>query len=848
MKYTKLFFSLLFLLTFQSHQAFALIIDNERNGTISIDENDPSITINPGGNLVNGRIFGALSSNLVVNINANDGQGVRSDSAALHAVLATLTVNLNSGRIANNTDSAGEVSGAVLLINSIAQENNIINIAAAGSIIGETANARAINYRNHANDATLTINNFGSILSADNEASRGIWFFDPSGGSTLILNNFGVMNSGAGQAVDVEDANLAIITNTGGTITGDINLGANANSRINVDGGSISGKITFGNAAQEINLSNYGQFDGTVLGDGKINLGSYSSLNLNGGSSASQINAISEFSRGSLSLKANQEATINSIGQTHALVSFNVNNAATANVSGNIAADNINLSGELNLTNADGNLIKGNLTGFGSAILNLNEGSHALDGNLTLAKNNKIAVTIADPDRAGSIIVSGMANINTRNLLLTLGSNQTAVGAKYTLISADDGSSLKEMNIDVDASGSNRLGIYVFNTKISGNSLILEVDRYKVAVLSSSPQSGFYEAILNANNPSGNLLLLQEYLDSQAISDAQKMTVLNSANSEVDNSHNRLAFNNVDLSANLISKRLDVVRQGAAGLSSGDETLSKSVWMELFGSSVKQGNVGSHEGYDAKSSGFTFGFDKNLEDRDITAGLAFTYAGSSVESSLGGKKTDIENYQLNLYGSKNFDSFYINAVVGAALNRYDSSRRIDFASTSASANYNGSSYVARVEIATRKQLANKLTITPSLMLTAARNNISSYQEEGAENLNLFVKNNSTNFLEARAGVKAQKEYLFKSNIVTPHLNISYGYDFIGDRQKVTANFVGQTTTFSSSAARIAQASLRLGGGVEMYNQKNITLNVEYNFEHRNNYAAHLGSLRAKYSF
>jgi hypothetical protein len=78
--------------------------------------------------------------------------------------------------------------------------------------------------------------------------------------------------------------------------------------------------------------------------------------------------------------------------------------------------------------------------------------------------------------------------------------------------------------------------------------------------------------------------------------------------------------------------------------------------------------------------------------------------------------------------------------------------------------------------------------------------------------------------------------------------LSYGYDFIGDRQKTTSNLIGQTYSFSSSAARITQGSLKIGTGVTIYNQHGYSLNAQYDLEHRNNYTAHIGSLRAKYYF
>lgn len=134
------------------------------------------------------------------------------------------------------------------------------------------------------------------------------------------------------------------------------------------------------------------------------------------------------------------------------------------------------------------------------------------------------------------------------------------------------------------------------------------------------------------------------------------------------------------------------------------------------------------------------------------------------------------------------------------------------------------------------------------MITAARNVIDSYDEGGADTLNLHVKNTSTNFLEGRAGSTLSKNYNFYKGLLTPIISASYGYDFIGKSQKITANFIDQNATFSTSGAKIAQGSLKLGAGLKFYNKKNLTLSADYVFENRMKYSSNSGFVRGIYSF
>ena len=82
----------------------------------------------------------------------------------------------------------------------------------------------------------------------------------------------------------------------------------------------------------------------------------------------------------------------------------------------------------------------------------------------------------------------------------------------------------------------------------------------------------------------------------------------------------------------------------------------------------------------------------------------------------------------------------------------------------------------------------------------------------------------------------------------PQLSISYGYDVIGDKQKSTANFIGQNTTLDSNSARVAQGSLRMGGGFAIYDGEHVTFSTNYGLEKRTDYTAHSLWLMAKHWF
>lgn len=135
------------------------------------------------------------------------------------------------------------------------------------------------------------------------------------------------------------------------------------------------------------------------------------------------------------------------------------------------------------------------------------------------------------------------------------------------------------------------------------------------------------------------------------------------------------------------------------------------------------------------------------------------------------------------------------------------------------------------------------------MLTASYNEADSYSETGGGNLNLHVKNDSAKFLETRVGVELSKLYLTEKNTkIRPQFSASYGYDLIGDQQKSTNNFVGQTTTFASEGAKVAQGSFKVGTGFALYTTDDVTFSLNYGLEYRTGYTSNSGWLRIRYGF
>ncbi len=819
----------------------ATIINNGTiTGAIKAESGDIDIS---GNGTITGNIN--LGSNSGSSITLETGSSVTSDVTFGNSA-QTLTVN--GGYLTGALVNAGNVfiaSGAGVTLTSSTLDASIDGVSDSnGGSIGSAASATITTNSNigSTHDIGYIYLNTDVTFNADTNNNS----INLSDSGNISLDSGAVLNLGTGAV------NGNIQSNTTGHL-GTINFKQNNSLGGNIGIGSFGVNTVNISAAKTLNTGAYS------INASNINIGSDAILNLGDGSIIGNSNDSSHING-----SADNAGTINTsgtviiysdIGQTHRIDSLNINAGSHLYTFADILAADVTLNGQFDFAE-DGSSITGDVTGGGTGVLNLGYSTNTINGNLTLTAGDTIAMGITNTIESGTVIItSGVASISANTkLTVAIGSDVTP-GSKYVIVSGTDGSTINAIsssNIDVANSGTNRYGSYIYTASVVETDLVLDVARYSVTINgANSQQTATYNYINNISNASGNLLNMQNYLNSSDNSDASKTKALNSATAQTDNSSNRVAFNNIGVAANLIAGRLN------AGLSSnatpktksfGDEEVNKSTWMQTFGSIATQKDTADGSGYKAGSAGLAIGFDKKISS-DFTLGFAGIYSNSSVKSSDDTKKTKINSYQANLYGGYSFEQYFINALIGVGFNKYNANRTISSVGVNARSNYDGRNYVARTEAGLNHHFENGAILTPSLALTAAQNRVDQYQESGAGSLNLNVKNDPTNFFEGRIGSTLSRDYKPSNNkTITPNFTISYGYDFAHNTQKSTTSFVGQNTALESSGSRIARGSLILGTGVKLLCQDRFVLSLDYNFEQRSKYQAHLGYLKGKYNF
>lgn len=287
---------------------------------------------------------------------------------------------------------------------------------------------------------------------------------------------------------------------------------------------------------------------------------------------------------------------------------------------------------------------------------------------------------------------------------------------------------------------------------------------------------------------------------------------------------------------------------GMTGISTGDETAQSGVWAQGFGSYLHQGATGTINGYTADVRGISFGYDRHLF-QNMIAGFSGGFARNNVTTNDVNTRTDADSYQGSLYGSLAKDTWYLDAILSFAYNRYDASRHIVFAGIdrTAKSNYGGYQYSGYFEGGYTFKTSG-LLLTPLVSLQAMRLNLDDYTETEAGALNLKIDRQRYNLFQTGLGAKVACPVIKKSLRITPELHAKWLYDFAGDAQQATSTFTGGGASFVTTGFEPPRSSGNIGAKLTIMTQSNWSVSLNYDFEMKQDFYSHNGWVNLRYEF
>jgi len=289
--------------------------------------------------------------------------------------------------------------------------------------------------------------------------------------------------------------------------------------------------------------------------------------------------------------------------------------------------------------------------------------------------------------------------------------------------------------------------------------------------------------------------------------------------------------------------------EGNRGLSAGDAFYGdRYVWLKPFGSWVDQGNRSGVAGYKGDTAGVVLGFDA-AHDAPLRLGGALAYARVDIEgrNSSAPQDLDIDVYQLIGYGSYSVDPRTdIHFQVDVGLNDVESRRRIAFAGSAASADYDGYNAHVGVGIGRTIALADETTFSPTLRADYTWLKDDAYRESGAGLLSLSVEDRTMNAFVTGFDGKLTHRISEQTTLVA---NLGLGFDALNERASIRSVFAGAPGAAFRTKGMHSDPWVSRGGLAAFYTTADgVELSARLDAERDQKFLNQTLSVRARWAF
>ncbi|MBK68078.1 MAG: hypothetical protein CMP22_08130 [Rickettsiales bacterium] len=290
------------------------------------------------------------------------------------------------------------------------------------------------------------------------------------------------------------------------------------------------------------------------------------------------------------------------------------------------------------------------------------------------------------------------------------------------------------------------------------------------------------------------------------------------------------------------------------GASSGNGIMRDGFWFQGFAQTAEQDERGGVDGFESETFGGTMGFDRQVTVNS-RVGVALGYANTEVDGdSLALNGTEIDSYQVSLYGDYTKGNYFLEGMVGYTFNDAETTQVINFGGLdrSLAGDFDAGQYSASVKAGFSKALTKNVTLVPSagLLYTFVEGDEFRLTDSSGGGFTQDVDIDDTHVLIGSVGASLQSEMVARNGATwLPEVHANFMYDFIGDEAQATSTFTGTGVSYSTEGADIAEASVNLGTGVTYtVPNKMMDFTASYDAELKEDFSSHTGVLKARFKF
>ena len=215
---------------------------------------------------------------------------------------------------------------------------------------------------------------------------------------------------------------------------------------------------------------------------------------------------------------------------------------------------------------------------------------------------------------------------------------------------------------------------------------------------------------------------------------------------------------------------------------------------------------------------------------------------------VAGAHAAIDSYDIGIYAGFRAGGFRADAVASYAYLDNDTARRIPIGpiDRTAKAEYDGHRFAASLDLGYALRLG-PVEIEPQAGLQYTRLRQNAFTEHGAGAVNLDVEATTVESLRSGVGVRlAATIALGDEAALVPELRARWLHEFLDDRGRINANFVGQpASAFAADGVKTPDDSAALGGGLLIRFSETFSAFVDYDARFNRRELAHnvTGGLR-----
>jgi autotransporter-associated beta strand protein len=252
-----------------------------------------------------------------------------------------------------------------------------------------------------------------------------------------------------------------------------------------------------------------------------------------------------------------------------------------------------------------------------------------------------------------------------------------------------------------------------------------------------------------------------------------------------------------------------------------ESTFSRNVWVQSVNNyaDIKE-NENSEDIYNF-SSGFAVGFDNYFEGAGLTAGLFAGYARHDLKHNKT-ENLDGDEYQFGAYALKQSETFDFKGALSAGYQADEIERDILFVGRKANSKVKSYGFNADIEAGVKVYESGNFSVRPFAGIAGGMTQISSFEETGANSVNLSGKGESVFTAQGKAGVGIEKRgksfsYYADASVKQNLNNPQYALNISGQQYKIKSADVGALLGFNvGGVKRFSQAlSVYANGGADI---------------------------------